>query len=281
MDEKQEHDIGRLQSAAESQAAVDESQAPSAPVDAAASWETAKPPVSTESKVDAPVALAIIAVILAFLNVSFSTGGGIDFGFGIIGAMTMGAGALYTIFAVLWDILFIGATVLVLVATIMRSNDSKQGNNLIIGGLSFCVAILVLDIVFAILARSAGLQNFSLLELMIVLAYGSDVNLVTQFLIYGGALVVFIVAARLRNAKVALIGLSIVAALALVTLVCGLQPFAYSVGGVTIFGQTIPRVTTYYITEFVSMTCLWVAIILYALKAFPKEAKSDDAGEEK
>lgn len=229
-----------------------------------------------KSKMDASMALAIIAVLFGFLNVSFDSSTGFGFGIGIIGALTMGAGAAYTIFAVIWDILFIGAPVLVLIGISMRDKDSVLTRRLIIGALCLCIGIIVLDIVFAMMVRSAGLQSFSLIEMMIIASYGSDVNLTTQFVIYVGALVVVLVALKMRNSKVAIIGLAVVAVIALGTLVCGLQPFAYSVGGITIFGQTLPLVTTYYISEFLTMICMWASIALFMMKFMPKEAKSDE-----
>lgn len=241
-------------------------------------WEKAEPAAGevSETKIDAPTIIAIIAVAFAVLNISFSTGTGFGFSIGIISALMMGAGAVYTIFAVIWDVLFIGAPVLVLAAIAMRTNDWSRVRTLIIGALCFCIGLIVVDIVFGVLVRVAGLQSFSLLEMLIIYAFGSDMNLITQAVIYGGALVVFLIAMKARSSKVAIVGFSIVALLALGTLACGLQPFAYSVGGISFFGQMIPRVTTYYFSEFIAMACMWAAIVVYMVKSMPKKGKGDE-----
>lgn len=228
------------------------------------------------TRVDSSAALAIIAIVLVFLNVSFSPSTGFGFGIGIISALTMGAGALYTLFAVAWDILFLAAILFVLAAAIVRKNDAKQGSRLIIGGLTLCVVIPVLDIVFVFLVQALGFQNFSLMEMMIIYSYGSDVNLIAQFVIYGGALVIFLISVKTRKPKIAVIGLIVIAVFALITFACGLQPFAYSVGGITLFGQTVPRVTTYYISEFVSMACMWAAAAIF----MAKEMKTNETGDD-
>lgn len=231
-----------------------------------------------ESGFDTSMALACAAVVLAIVNVSFSTGTGIGFGISIIGAFTAGSGAAFTAFAVLWDVLMLCAPVFALCGIAIRNGNPKKARSSMVVALCFCIAVIVLEIAFALFARSAGFECFSLVEILIIYAYAGDMDVVSQFVIYVGALVVFLIALKMRNGKVAIIGFSIIGVLAILLFFCGLLPFAYSVGGTVLFGQNIPRVTTYFVSELASVLCMWGAMAAYLVKATQKE-KANDADE--
>lgn len=213
----------------------------------------------------APVALAIIAVAFSLITVTISSSTGVSIGVSLISPFMNGTGTAYTAYAFLWDLFFVLAAALVLVAVVRGGSTARK---LVLAGLCSGLAIVVLNAIFGVIAISSGLsalKTFSLLEYLIIVKQSNVLSLLLQFIVYGGALGVYIVATKSKSAmgKAALIGYGIVAIVGLVLLIAGFEPYAYSIGGGSFFGYSIPQDSSYFVNEFASNVCMWFSIALF------------------
>ena len=211
------------------------------------------------------ITLAALAVVLAVINVSYTTVGGLDVGISLVSTFTMGTGMMYTIYSLVWDVLFLLAPVLVLIALCTRGEAAKK---MLVTSMSLGLVIMVLNIVFGMIVSTSGmnvLRYFSLLEMVIIAAQSNAVSIILQLLIYGSSLVVLVVAMNTKGNqfKIAIIGFSIVALVGLVLMIAGMQPYAYSVRGYTVLGYTVPGYASYFIGEFLSNVLMWMAIAVF------------------
>lgn len=211
------------------------------------------------------IVLAALAVVLAAINVSYTTVGGLDIGISVVSALAMGTGTMFTIYSLLWDLLFLLAPVLVLIALCTRGQAAKK---MLITSMSLGLVIMVLNIVFGVIMSTSGmnvLRYFSLLEMVTIAAQSNAVSIILQLLVYGGSLAVFLIAMNTKGNqfKIAIIGFSIVALVGLVLMIAGMQPYAYSVRGYTILGYTVPSYASYFVGEFLSNVLMWTAITVF------------------
>ena len=211
------------------------------------------------------IVLATLAVVLAVINVSYTTVGGLDIGISVVSALAMGTGTMFTIYSLLWDLLFLLAPVLVLIALCTRGQAAKK---MLITSMSLGLVIMVLNIVFGVIMSTSGmnvLRYFSLLEMVTIAAQSNAVSIILQLLVYGGSLAVFLIAMNTKGNqfKIAIIGFSIVALVGLVLMIAGMQPYAYSVRGYTILGYTVPSYASYFVGEFLSNVLMWTAITVF------------------
>lgn len=211
------------------------------------------------------IVLAALAVVLAVINVSYTTVGGLDIGISVVSALAMGTGTMFTIYSLLWDLLFLLAPVLVLIALCTRGQAAKK---MLITSMSLGLVIMVLNIVFGVIMSTSGmnvLRYFSLLEMVTIAAQSNAVSIILQLLVYGGSLAVFLIAMNTKGNqfKIAIIGFSIVALVGLVLMIAGMQPYAYSVRGYTILGYTVPSYASYFVGEFLSNVLMWTAITVF------------------
>ncbi len=211
------------------------------------------------------IVLAALAVVLAVINVSYTTVGGLDIGISVVSALAMGTGTMFTIYSLLWDLLFLLAPVLVLIALCTRGQAAKK---MLITSMSLGLVIMVLNIVFGVIMSTSGmnvLRYFSLLEMVTIAAQSNAVSIILQLLVYGGSLAVFLIAMNTKGNqfKIAIIGFSIVALVGLVLMIAGMQPYAYSVRGYTILGYTVPSYGSYFVGEFLSNVLMWTAITVF------------------
>lgn len=211
------------------------------------------------------IVLAALAVVLAVINVSYTTVGGLDIGISVVSALAMGTGTMFTIYSLLWDLLFLLAPVLVLIALCTRGQAAKK---MLITSMSLGLVIMVLNIVFGVIMSTSGmnvLRYFSLLEMVTIAAQSNAVSIILQLLVYGGSLAVFLIAMNTKGNqfKIAIIGFSIVALVGLVLMITGMQPYAYSVRGYTILGYTVPSYASYFVGEFLSNVLMWTAITVF------------------
>lgn len=211
------------------------------------------------------IVLAALAVVLAVINVSYTTVGGLDIGISVVSALAMGTGMMFTIYSLLWDLLFLLAPVLVLIALCTRGQAAKK---MLITSMSLGLVIMVLNIVFGVIMSTSGmnvLRYFSLLEMVTIAAQSNAVSIILQLLVYGGSLAVFLIAMNTKGNqfKIAIIGFSIVALVGLVLMIAGMQPYAYSVRGYTILGYTVPSYASYFVGEFLSNVLMWTAITVF------------------
>ena len=211
------------------------------------------------------IVLAALAVVLAVINVSYTTVGGLDIGISVVSALAMGTGTMFTIYSLLWDLLFLLAPVLVLIALCTRGQAAKK---MLITSMSLGLVIMVLNIVFGVIMSTSGmnvLRYFSLLEMVTIAAQSNAVSIILQLLVYGGSLAVFLIAMNTKGNqfKIATIGFSIVALVGLVLMIAGMQPYAYSVRGYTILGYTVPSYASYFVGEFLSNVLMWTAITVF------------------
>lgn len=214
------------------------------------------------------VILAVLSTVLAFVTVTVTTGGGLSFGFSFVSAIAGGFNGAYMTYALLWDLFFVAGPMLALAGVCMWNQNTKK---LLIAAVSMGVAILVLNLAFGLFAMASGisaLKYFSLLEYVVLVAQTNAFSLFLQALVYGGAFAVFLVAvkAKKNQAKIAVVGFSIVAVLALVLTVAGLQPFAYSIGGYSVLGYSVPKAAMYFLNEILSYVLLWAAAAIYVVK---------------
>lgn len=213
----------------------------------------------------AAITLAALAVVLAVINVSYTTVGGLDIGISLVSTLVMGTGMMYTIYSLVWDVLFLLAPVLVLIALCTRGEAAKK---MLITSMSLGLVIMVLNIVFGMIVSTSGmnvLRYFSLLEMVIIVAQSNAAGIILQLLIYGSSLAVLLVAMKTKGNqfKVAIIGFSIVALVGLVLMIAGMQPYAYSMRGYTVLGYTVPGYASYFIGEFLSNVLMWIAIAVF------------------
>lgn len=211
------------------------------------------------------IVLAALAVVLAVINVSYTTVGGLDIGISVVSALAMGTGTMFTTYSLLWDLLFLLAPVLVLIALCTRGQAAKK---MLITSMSLGLVIMVLNIVFGVIMSTSGmnvLRYFSLLEMVTIAAQSNAVSIILQLLVYGGSLAVFLIAMNTKGNqfKIAIIGFSIVALVGLVLMIAGMQPYAYSVRGYTILGYTVPSYASYFVGEFLSNVLMWTAITVF------------------
>ena len=211
------------------------------------------------------IVLAALAVVLAVINVSYTTVGGLDIGISVVSALAMGTGTMFTIYSLLWDLLFLLAPVLVLIALCTRGQAAKK---MLITSMFLGLVIMVLNIVFGVIMSTSGmnvLRYFSLLEMVTIAAQSNAVSIILQLLVYGGSLAVFLIAMNTKGNqfKIAIIGFSIVALVGLVLMIAGMQPYAYSVRGYTILGYTVPSYASYFVGEFLSNVLMWTAITVF------------------
>lgn len=214
------------------------------------------------------IILAALATLFGLVSVTMSSGDGIGIGVNIISSLTMGAGAMFTIYSVLWDILFLLGPVILLICLCTGSKNTKKA---FIAALTMNLVLIVLEIAFGIYVHALGtgvFRSFSLLEFLIIAAQSGDANLVVQILVYGGAFATFIVATKSKKDKVKIvtIGFAIVTAIGLVSMIAGMQPFAYTIGGYSILGYSVPKVGSYFISELLSCALMWAAITVSLAK---------------
>lgn len=226
----------------------------------------------------AAIVLAALSIVFAVVQITVTIGDGLSFGISIVSSLAGGFGGAYMIYALLWDVIFVVAPIIALNGICVWNQNTK---NLLVAAMSMGVAILVLNLLFGLFILFSGisaLKYFNLMEYIVLAAQTSFSSLFLQFLIYGGALIVFIVAIKAKkdNAKIAIVGLSIVAVIALILTIAGLQPFAYSIGGYSVLGYTVPQSGMYFLNEFLSYVLLWAAAVVCIVQMSKKSGEAGD-----